>query len=126
MEIKIKFIVLSILLIGCGTRKVDTIKRDSISINNTYSNGSKIVLSTDVIFEPIDALKPFKIDGKEYENVKIKNSKNETVIKWKNRSLVKTITIEKTKLSEKKDNSNLWIGFFAVLVGGIIIYLKIK
>jgi hypothetical protein len=52
-------------------------KRDSISINNTYSNGSKIVLSTDVIFEPIDALKPFKIDGKVYENVKVTNSKKE-------------------------------------------------
>jgi hypothetical protein len=56
-------------------RKPNTVKRDSISINNTYSNGSKIVLSTDVIFEPIDALKPFKIDGKVYENVKVTNSK---------------------------------------------------
>jgi hypothetical protein len=35
----------------------------------------KLVLSTDVIFEPIDALKPFKIDGKVYENVKVTNSK---------------------------------------------------
>jgi hypothetical protein len=72
-----------ILIIGCGTHKVDTVKRDSISINNTYSNGSKIVLSTDVIFEPIDALKPFKIDGKVYENVKVTNSKKEIVEKWR-------------------------------------------
>jgi hypothetical protein len=92
------------------------VKRDSISINNTYSNGSKIVLSTDVIFEPIDALKPFKIDGKVYENVKVTNSKKEIVEKWRDRNITKTITIEKTKLSEKKDNANLWIGLFAVLV----------
>jgi hypothetical protein len=39
---------------------------------------------------------------------------------------IKTITIEKTKVSEKKDNANLWIGLFAVLVAGIIIYLKLK
>jgi hypothetical protein len=121
-----KYLILLFLIISCGTRKVDTVKRDSISINNTYSNGSKIVLSTDVIFEPIDVLKPFKIDGKEYVNVKVTNSKKEIVEKWKNRNIVKTITVEKTKLSEKKDNSNLWIGLFAVLVAGIIIYLKIK
>jgi hypothetical protein len=70
-----KYLILLFLIIGCGTRKVDTVKRDSISINNTYSNGSKIVLSTDVIFEPIDALKPFKIDGKRYVNVKVTNLK---------------------------------------------------
>jgi LPXTG-motif cell wall-anchored protein len=33
---------------------------------------------------------------------------------------------EKTKVSEKNNNANLWIGLFAVLVAGIIIYLKIK
>jgi hypothetical protein len=55
-----KYLILLFLIIGVLTRKVDTVKRDSISINNTYSNGSKIVLSTDIIFEPIDALKPFK------------------------------------------------------------------
>jgi hypothetical protein len=37
----------------------------------------------------------------------------------------KTITIEKTKQA-RKDNANLWIGLFAVLVAGIVIYLKIK
>jgi hypothetical protein len=50
-----KYLIL-FLIISCG--KVDTVKRDSISINN--SNGSKIVLSTDVIFEPIDALNRLK------------------------------------------------------------------
>jgi hypothetical protein len=121
-----KYLILLFLIISCGTRKVYTVKRDSISINNTYSNGSKIVLSNDVIFEPIDALKPFKINGKVYENVKVTNSKKEIVEKWRDRNITKTITIEKTKLSEKKDNANLWIGLFAVLVAGIIIYLKIK
>jgi hypothetical protein len=121
-----KYLILLFLIIGCGTRKVDMVKHDSISINNTYSNGSKIVLSTDVVFEPIDALKPFKIDGKVYENVKVTNSKKEIVEKWRDRNITKTITIEKTKVSEKKDNAILWIGLFAVFVAGIIIYLKIK
>lgn len=120
-------IILSLILISCGgTRKVDTIKRDSISINNTYSNGSKIVLSSNVIFEPIDALKPFKVDGKEYLNVKVTNSKKEIVEKWRYKNITKTIVIEKTKVSEKKDNTLLFIGLFAVLVGGFIIYIKIK
>jgi hypothetical protein len=55
-----KYLIL-LFLISCGT--CSRYKRDSISIN-THSNGSKIVLSNDVIFEPIDALKPFKINGK--------------------------------------------------------------
>jgi hypothetical protein len=55
-----KYLILLFLIIGCGTRKVDNQQRDSISINNIYSNGSKIVLSTDVIFEPIDALNRLK------------------------------------------------------------------
>jgi LPXTG-motif cell wall-anchored protein len=42
------------------------------------------------------------------------------------RNITKNYTIEKTKVSEKNNNANLWIGLFAVLVAGIIIYLKIK
>jgi hypothetical protein len=75
-----KYLILLFLIID-GTRKVDTV--NVIVYLSTHSNGSKIVLSTDVIFEPIDALKPFKIDGKVYENVKVTNSKKEIVEKWR-------------------------------------------
>lgn len=121
-----KYIILLLLIIGCGTRKVENVKRDSISINNSYSNGSKIVLSSDITFEPVDSLKPFKIEGKEYYNVKIKDSKSKVIEKWKTRNITKTIVVEKTKLSKKKDDTILFIGLFAVLIAGIIIYLKIK
>jgi hypothetical protein len=123
---KYLILILFFILFSCGTRKVENTKKDSISINNTYSNGSKIVLSNDITFEPIDALKPFKIEGKEYLNVKVTNSKKEIVEKWRYKNITKTITIEKTKVSEKKDNANLWIGLFVALVLGIIIYIKLK
>jgi LPXTG-motif cell wall-anchored protein len=40
--------------------------------------------------------------------------------------LLKLLQSKETKVSEKNNNANLWIGLFAVLVAGIIIYLKIK
>jgi hypothetical protein len=71
-------------------------------------------------------LKPFKIDGKVYENVKVTNSKKEIVEKWRDRNITKTITIEKTKVLRKKDNTIFMDWFICCITAGIIIYLKIK
>jgi len=113
------------LMMSCGTRKVETIHKDSISINNSYSQGEKIVLGNTFTYTPIDALKPIKIDGKEYQNVIITNNKDRIVEKWKNRNITKTITVEKKKQSEKSDYSIMWIGIAFVIVAGIVAYFKI-
>jgi hypothetical protein len=123
-------IIFVLFIIGCGgTRNTNNEKAEKIEIKNTYSNGSKIVLSTNLIYEPIDVLKPFKIEGKTYQNVKITNSKVETKIKWNTKTIYRTKTIYKTKIIERKDNTLLWIGVAFIVCGFVFLYFylpKIK
>lgn len=115
-------ILLCVIGCGCGSRKVETVKRDSISINNSYQEGSKIVLGNTFTYRPFDSLKPMVIDGKSYKNVIITNDKSKVVEKWKNRYITKTIVSEKEKKSEKKDYTILIIG----IIGLILIFLYFK
>ena len=112
-------ILLLFAVYGCGTRKTDTQIKDSIHVENNYSQGTKIVLGNTFTYKPFDALKPMSIDGKEYVNVIISNDKSKIVEKWKNRNITKTITVEKTKQTEKSDNSIMWI-FIALIVCGFV------
>ena len=88
---KILFILVSILFISCGSRKVNktTIeeKKDSVSVvdvkteiktneNTVESNNSKIDKTSDeIIIEPIDNTKEIVVNGKTYKNVKIRHKK---------------------------------------------------
>jgi len=119
-----KYLLILLLLVGCGSRKVESEKLANIEVNNTYSNGSKIILGTNLTFTPFDNSKPYAVDGKQYENVVISNSTNKTVEKWKTKTIYRTKTIYKTKITEKKDNSNLWIGIVFVLGLLIIVYVR--
>jgi len=122
-------IIIIILLSSCGTRQAETIKRDSISINNTYSQGSKIVLGNTFTYKPFDNLKPMVIEGKEYKNAIVSNDKSTIIEKWKTRNINKTIVIEKVKKTEKSDNTILWIGVTFVVCLFIFLYFylpKIK
>ena len=117
-------ITISILMNSCGTRKVESTQKDSIVIKNSYSQGSKIVLGNTFTYTPLNSLKPMVIEGKTYENTIISNDKSKTVVKWKDRIITKREIIYKTKIIDKKDNSNIWIGIVFVLVIGLIIYFK--
>lgn len=115
-------ILILLLVIGCscGSRKVETIKRDSISINNSYQDGTKIVLGNTFTYRPFDSLKPMVIDGKEYKNTIITNDKSVTKTKWKNRYITKTIVTEKNKKTEKTDYTILIIGLG--LIGVVFLF----
>jgi hypothetical protein len=119
--------IILLLFMGCscGTRKSETIKRDSISINNSYSNGTKIVLGNSFTYKPFDSLKPMVIEGKEYVNVIITNDKSKVVTKWNDRNITKTIVTEKSKQSEKSDYSLMWICIAFIIVTAVIAFLKI-
>lgn len=119
-------IIILLLLSGCGTRKTDTQQRDSVYVENNYSQGSKIVLGNTFIYKPFDVLKPMVIQGKEYKNVIISNDKTIVKTNWKNRNITKTITLEKQKSTIKKDNANLWIGLFFIFGILIVIFLMLK
>jgi len=112
-------IIILLLLSGCGTRKTDTQQRDSIHIENNYSQGSKIVLGNTFIYKPFDVLKPMVIQGKEYKNVIITNDKTIIKEKWNNRYITKTIIIEKTKQTTKNNN---WIFIVLIVCGFVFLY----
>ena len=119
-------ILILFLLFGCGTRKTDTQQRDSIYVENNYSQGSKIILGNTFVYKPFDVLKPMVIQGKEYKNVIITNDKTIIKEKWNNRYITKTIIIEKTKQTTKNNN---WIFIVLIVCGFVFLYFylpKIK
>ena len=119
------FSIITVFLSSCGTRKTDNQSHENIIIENTYSNGSKIVLGNTFTYKPFDNAKPMVIDKKEYVNVIITNNKDKIITKWNNRNITKTITIEKTKLTEKSDHTILWIGIAFVIVLGVLAWFKL-
>ena len=119
-----KYIFIILLFVSCGTRKTEVVHKDSIVIENNYSQGSKIVLGNTFTYTPLDSLKPMIIEGKTYENTIVSNDKSKTVVKWKDRIITKKEIIYKTKIIDKKDNANIWIGIVFVLVIGLVIYFK--
>ena len=114
-----KYLILLLLFISCGTRHAEIIKKDSIHIENNYSQGSKIVLGNTFIYKPFDVLKPMVIQGKEYKNVIISNDKTIIKEKWNNRNITKTIVIEKTKQTTKNNN---WIFIVLIVCGFVFLY----
>lgn len=121
-----KYLLIFLLIVGCGTRKVESEKIEGIEVNNTYSEGSKIVLGTNLTFTPFDNAKPFKVDGKEYKNVIVSNSTNKTIEKWKTKTIYRTKTIYQTKISEKTDYTILFALLFFILCLFIFLWFKLK
>jgi len=114
---------LAMLAMSCGgTRQTNTQIKDSIHIENNYSQGTKIVLGNTFTYTPFDALKPMVIGGKVYKNAIVSNDKSKTIVKWKNRNITKTIVIEKEKKTTRKDNTWLYLGLFFVFVLFIFLY----
>ena len=119
-----KYIFIVLIFVSCGTRKTEVVHKDSIVIENSYSQGSKIILSNIFTYTPLDSLKPMIIEGKTYENTIVSNDKSKVITKWNDRVITKKEIIYKTKIIDKKDNSNIWIGIVFVLVIGLVIYFK--
>lgn len=121
-----KYLLILLLIIGCGTRKVESEKIGAIEVNNTYSSGSKIVLGTNITFTPFDNAKPFKVDGKEYSNVIVSNATSKIVEKWKTKTVYRTKTIYQTRKVERKDNTILYIGLFFISCLFIFLWFYLK
>lgn len=116
---------LALLVISCGTRKADTTQNENITIENNYNTGSKIVLGNTFTYKPFDVSKPMVIEGKTYSNAIVSNDKTITKEHWKNKTIYKTITIEKTKATIRENNDFLYIGLFLVLVLGVLGWFKL-
>jgi len=110
---------LAFVVISCGgTRLTETEKHENITIENEYKEGSKIVLGNTFTYTPFDALKPMKIEGKEYVNAIVSNDKSKTFIKWKKQTenITKTITVRRTTI--RKDATLLWV---CIVLGSLLI-----
>jgi len=125
---------LAMLIISCGTRKTDTnnteTKKDSIIINNTYSQSTKTILMDIFTAKPIDALKPMWINGKEYINAVISNDKSmihENKIYITNRIGITTTTfITKTKAVTSIRHDLLYLGMFLIIIFAVWSWFKFK
>jgi len=119
--------LLIFLFYGCGgTRSVTTEKQSNITVSNNYQEGSKIVLGNSFTYTPFDSAKPMIIDSIVYKNVIIKSTNLKVVEKWKDRNIIKTISIEKNKQTEKKDNTILWIGLSFVICLFVFLWFYLK
>jgi len=110
------FLITIVFLSSCGgTRQTNTQTKDSVSINNSYSQGEKIVLGNTFTYTPFDVLKPMVIEGKVYNNAIVSNDKSITKEKWKKVYVYITKTVTLNRTTERKDNTLLWIGIAAVV-----------
>jgi hypothetical protein len=129
-----KYLLILLLLISCGTRKTsqqkNTFKSDSLSIENTRVLKQNIELRDIYSIKPFDALKPMIIDGKEYFNATVVYDKS----KFDNFEVTegeKVIRIEtekevKNKESEKTDYTILFSLLFFILCLFVFLWFKLK
>ena len=106
---------MSTIWCSCGTRKVETEKHESLEVNNSYSEGSKIVLGNNFKYVPFDNAKPMIIDGKKYENAIVSNDKSIIKEIYKRFNIYSHFNIEKRKQTEKTDHTILYIGLVFVI-----------
>jgi len=146
------YILVSLLLFSCASRKVDLkikeVKKDSLvetkidltetkvkdSISETNIN--KTVYFDEIIIKPLDSLKEFIVEGKKYKNVVLSYKKTKTNTLYNNKVKVTENALKHVKIDNKvktssKENSkekqidkkaNYFIYLWFIL-GIIIIYL---
>ena len=129
-----KYILILLLLISCGTRKTSqqktTFKSDSLSIENTRVLKQNIELRDIYSIKPFDVLKPMIIEGKEYFNATIVYDKskfdNFEVSEGEKVIRIETEKEVKNKESEKTDYTILFASMFFILCLFVFLWFKLK
>ena len=129
-----KYLLILLLLISCGTRKTSqqktTFKSDSLSIENTRVLKQNIELRDIYSIKPFDVLKPMVIDGKEYFNATIVYDKskfdNFEVSEGEKVIRIETEKEVKNKESEKTDYTILFASMFFILCLFVFLWFKLK
>ena len=128
-----KYLLILLLLISCGTRKTSqqksTFKSDSLSIENTRILKQNIELRDIYSIKPFDVLKPMIIDGKEYFNATIVYDKskfdNFEVSQGEKVIRIETEKEVKNKESEKTDYTILFASMFFIAFLFIFLWFKL-
>ena len=129
-----KYLLILLLLISCGTRKTSqqktTFKSDSLSIENTRVLKQNIELRDIYSIKPFDVLKPMVIEGKEYFNATIvydkSNFDNFEVSQGEKVIRIETEKEVKNKESEKTDYTILFASMFFIAFLFIFLWFKLK
>ena len=146
------YILVSLLLFSCASRKVDIkvqeVKKDSlvetkidltenkVKDSTAETNTRTIINIDEIIIKPIDSLKEFIVEGKTYKNVVLSYKKTKTNSLYNNKiklsentlkhvktdSKIKTSVKENIKEKQIDKKANYFIYLWFIL-GIIIIYL---
>jgi hypothetical protein len=149
------FILVSLVLFSCASRKVNTqiseVKKDSLvekivdtkietkKDTDSQTNINTFIDSDEVIIKPLDSLKEIIVDGKTYKNVVLRYKKTkvnslynkkekvlENALKQQKESIkVQTKQVENKKSKIIDKKANYFI-YFWFLLGLIILYLIYK
>jgi hypothetical protein len=149
------FIILSLILISCGSRKVSKTtveeKKDSTSVVDIktnietketieVNNNSKIDTTTDeIIIEPVDNTKEIIVNGKTYKNVKIRHKKtkdnslhtnqkkvSKNALKQQTRHSVQVVSTSKLSKEKKIDKKESLVIYFYLLLLILLFYIIYK
>jgi preprotein translocase subunit SecF len=149
---KYLFIIISLVFVSCGSRKVSKTtveeKKDSTTIVDIktnietketieVNNNSKIDTTTDeVIIEPVDNTKEIVVNGKTYKNVKIRHKKTkDNSLHTNQKKVVKNalkqqikhnkqiVSKRKTFVEKKIDKKESLVKYFYYLIIFIILYV---
>jgi hypothetical protein len=152
---KLIYILVSIVFISCGARKVTQTKteekKDSISVisvktnietkeNTEINNNSKIDKTEDeFIIEPIDNTKEIVVNGKTYKNVKIRHKKTKdnslhtnqnkvvkNALKQKIKHNKQVVTASKVFVEKKIEKKESLVKYFYILLLILLLYLIYK
>jgi len=115
------FILVSLFLIGCASRKVDIkttdIKKDSlvetkidltenkVKDSTAETNTKTIVNIDEIIIKPLDSLKEFIVEGKTYKNVVLSYKKTKSNSLYNNKIKVSENTLKHVKTDSKVKTS---------------------
>jgi len=141
---KLIYILVSLVLVSCGARKVDAaktnIKKDSIvntevkvitienKIKTDSTNVTTSIDGSEITVTPIDSSKTIIVDGKSYKNVvlKIKKIKANTLyINNKKESQTKrkdSVTVTKVEVKEQVNTKTKIIDKKESIIGNAIVY----
>lgn len=152
---KLFYILVSIVFISCGSRKVNKThleeKKDSISVvsvkteiktneNTEINNNSKIDKTEDeIIIEPIDNTKEIVVNGKTYKNVKIRHKKtkdnslhinqkkvSKNALKQQIKHNKQVVSTSKVLKEKKIDKKQSLVIYFYLLLLIILLYIIYK
>jgi len=116
------FIIISLFLFSCASRKVDIkttdIKKDSlietkivltenkVKDSTAETNINKTVYFDEIIIKPLDSCKEFIVEGKTYKNVVLNYKKTKTNTLYNNKIKVSENTLKHVKTDSKIKTSS--------------------